>query len=134
MSEHLLWNILLHFGLMGVEIHKIRKMFFLPIYKNFAIQNNPLMQLFLIFHKTNWKSENFKVLVDWEPFQHVRKLWKEGGEKFIFFLSLFLTAHINFQYKLKYCTSLFIVTFYWFPSIALLIFFFNLQFHCFFFL
>ena len=81
------------------------------------------MKLFLIVHKTNWKSENFEVLVDLPVFEQLRKLWKERGGKFILFLSLFLTAHINFQYKLKYHASLFIVTFCLFSSIALLIFF-----------
>ena len=81
------------------------------------------MQVLLIFHKTNWESENFKVVVDLAVFQQLRKLWKEGGGEFILFLSLFLTVHTNFQYKLKYHTSLFIVTFYLFSSITLLIFF-----------
>ena len=87
-----------------------------------SIQNNPLIQLLLVFHKTNWKSENFKVLADLAVFQQLRKLWKEGGGKFILFLSLFLTANINLQHKLKYQTSLFIVTFYLLSSIVLLIF------------
>ena len=56
---------------------------------------------------------------------------EEGGGKFILFLSLFLTVHINFQYKLKYHACLFIVTFYLFSSIALFNFS-HLQFHCFF--
>ena len=107
------------FGLKGVKIHKIRKIyFFLPSSNKFAIQNNPLMQLLLIFHKKNWKSENFKVLVELVVFQQFRKVWKEGEGKFISFLSLFLTLHINVQYKLKYHTSLFTVTFYLFASAA----------------
>ena len=119
----MLWNILLLFGWKGVKIHKIRKMFFfLPTSNKFAIQNNPLMQLLLIFHKTNWKSENFKVLVDLTVFEQLRKLWKEGRGKFILFLSWILPVHINFQYKLKYHTSLFIATFFLFSSIPLLIF------------
>ena len=45
-------NILLHFGLDGLKIHKTKKMFFfLPTTSTFAKQNNPLMQLCLIFHK-----------------------------------------------------------------------------------
>ena len=36
------------------------------------------MQLLLIFPKTNWKSENLKVLVDLAVFQQLRKLWKEA--------------------------------------------------------
>ena len=55
----------------------------------------------------------------------------EGAGKFILLLSLFLSVHINFQCKLKYHTSSFIVTFYLFSSVALLIFS-HLQFHCFF--
>ena len=81
------------------------------------------MQFLLLLHKTNWKFENFKVLVDLAVFQQLRNLQKEGGGKFILFLSLFLTAHINFQYKLKYDTSFFILTFYLFSSTVLLIFF-----------
>ena len=62
------------FGLKGVKIHKIRKIyFFLPSSNKFAIQNNPLMQLLLIFHKTNWKSENFKVLADLAVFKEIRQ-------------------------------------------------------------
>ena len=106
---------------------------FIPPPTNLTYKNNQLMQLHLIFHKrlikTNWKSGNFKVLVDFPVFQQLRKLWREGGGKFILFLCLFLSVHINFQYKLKSHTSLFMVTFYLFSSIALL-FFSHLQFHC----
>ena len=116
-------------------IHK-RKYFCLPTFNNFAMQNNPLMQLRLIFHKTliktNWKSEKLKVLVNLAVFQQLRKLWKGGGGKFILFLSLFLCLQINFQYKLKPHTTLFIVVFYLLSSLTLLIFS-NLQFYCFFF-
>ena len=115
------------FGLKGVKIHKIRKIyFFLPSSNKFAIQNNPLMQLLLIFHKTNWKSKSnwkFQSLSRPRSFSAIKKTVEEGRGKFILLLSLFLTVHINFQYKLKYHTSLFIVTFYLFSSIALLIFF-----------
>ena len=44
---------LLHFRLKGVKIHKIRKKYFLQTSNKFAIQNNPLILLLLIFHKTN---------------------------------------------------------------------------------
>ena len=56
-------NILLHFGLVGVKIHKINiiyifsyihifiKHIFLTIPNKFVIQNNPLVQLRLIVHK-----------------------------------------------------------------------------------
>ena len=44
---------LLSFRLDGVKIHIIKKMpFFLPTCNKFAIQNNPIMQLRLIFCKT----------------------------------------------------------------------------------
>ena len=105
----------------GFKSIKLKKCFFLPTFNKFLIQNNPLMQLLLIFHNANWKSQNFKVLSDLKLFQQLRELWKEGKVKFILFWSLFLTIHINFQYKLKYHTILFIVTFYLFSSIALLI-------------
>ena len=105
----------------GFKSIKLKKCFFLPTFNKFLIQNNPLMQLLLIFHNANWKSQTFKVLSDLVLFQQLRKLWKEGKVKFILFWSLFLTIHINFQYKLKYHTILFIVTFYLFSSIALLI-------------
>ena len=35
----------------GLKSAKLEKMFFLPIYNKFVIQNNPPMQLGLIFHK-----------------------------------------------------------------------------------
>ena len=108
-----------------------KSFFFLPTSNKFAIQYNPLMQLILIFQKTNQNSDKFKVLVDLAVSQQLRKLWKEGGGKFILFWSLFFAVHINFQYKLKYHTSLFIVTFYLFSSISLLIFY-HLPNHCFF--
>ena len=97
--------------------------FFLSTSNKFAIQNNTIMQLLLIFRKTNWKSDNFNFLVDLAVFQQLGKLWKEGGGKFVLFLSLFLTVHIYFECKLKYHTSLFIVTFWLFSFIALVIFF-----------
>ena len=46
-------NILLHFGLKAVKIHKVsKKCFLLPTSNRFAILNNPLMQLQIIFKKT----------------------------------------------------------------------------------
>ena len=46
-------NILLHFGLKAVKIHKVsKKCFFLPTSNRFAILNNPLMQLQIIFKNT----------------------------------------------------------------------------------
>ena len=87
------------------------------------------MQLLLIFHKTNLKSENFKVLLDLAVFQ---KLWRKGRGKFILCLSLFLTVHINFQYRFKWHTSLFIISFYLFFFLLLYSFSTHLQFDCFF--
>ena len=98
------------------------------------------MQLCLIFLKTlmkkNWKTGNFKVLIDVAVFQRLRKLRKKGGGKFIFFLSLFLSVHINFQYKLKYHTSfyrnflfIFFYCFTHFFSSAISLFFFSLIFY-----
>ena len=63
------------FGLKGVKIYKIKKN---VIFSNkLAVQNNPLKQLRLIFHKTvntnKLKSEIFKV-VGLVVFQQLRKL------------------------------------------------------------
>ena len=42
-------------------------LFFLYTSNKFVVQNNPIMRLRLIFHKTvnkkNWKSKNFKIIV-----------------------------------------------------------------------
>ena len=97
------------------------------------------MKLRLIFHKTlikrNWKTGHFKLIyLALAIFQQLRKLYLElkgRGGKFVLFLSLLLSVHINFQYKLNSHRSLFIETFYLFFSIALLIFSY-LQFQCFF--
>ena len=67
-----------------------------------------------------WKSQSLSGL---GSFLSIKKTVNEGRGKYILFLSLFLTVHINFQYKLKYHTSLFVAAFGLFPSIALLIFF-----------
>ena len=97
----------------GLKSIKLEKYFFLPTSNKFAIENNPLMQLLSIFHKkTKWKSENFS-LSRLGSFSAIKKLWKEGEGKFILFVSLFLTIHINFQYKWKCHTSFFIVTFFY---------------------
>ena len=51
-------NIVIYFGFAGVKIYKIKKNnFFLPTSNKFVIQNNPLMQVRLIFHKTVNKSK-----------------------------------------------------------------------------
>ena len=59
-----------------IKSKKFKKYFLLPTFNKFAIQNNPLMQLHLIFHKTlikaNRKSENLKVLVDLAAFQQLK--------------------------------------------------------------
>ena len=112
----------------GLKSIKLEKGFFLPTPSKFPMQNNPFMQLLLIFHKTNWKSENFKV--DLVVSQQLKKLWKEGGCKFTLFFLLFLTVHINFQYKLKYDTfypNFLFILFYCFTH-----FFSHMQFHYFF--
>ena len=54
-----------------------------------------------------------------------------GGGKLLLFLSFFSSVQINFQYKLNFHKSLFIVTVNLFSSIALLILF-HQQVHCFF--
>ena len=91
-------NIFLNFGLVGIKMHKI-KVFFLPSSNKFAIQNNPPMQLRLIFYKrlikTNWKSENFKV-IDLVVFQQLKKFGSRGAGKFVLLL-LFLSIHVHFQ-------------------------------------
>ena len=71
---------------------KLEKCFFQPICNKFAIQNNTLMHL--TFHNTNSESENFNVLVDLAVFKQLRKLWREGANKFILYLSLFMAVHI----------------------------------------
>ena len=101
----------------GLKLVKLKKCFFLPTSNKFAIQNNTLMQLRLIFYKTLiktiWKSDNFKI-IDLVTFQQLRRLWKGGGHKFVLFLSLLLSVHkkssiwIKFSYKSFYCNFLFI--------------------------
>ena len=68
--------ILVWWGLKSIKLKK--SLFFPPIFNKFAIQNNPLIQLYLMFHKTDWKSENFKVIV-LAAFQQLRK-WLTGAE------------------------------------------------------
>ena len=100
----------------------------------FAVQNNPLMQLRLIFYKAVNKPK-LEVLKFQShrlgSFQAIKKIEtgvEEGGSKFVLFLSLFLSVHINFQYKLNSRKSLFIVIVN-LSSIAELIFR-PLLFHC----
>ena len=124
----------------GIKIHKIKEnIFFLPTTNKLAIQSNPLIQLRLIYHKSlikaNWKYEYFKVLVYLAVFPQLRKLWKVGWGKFILFFWLFLSVHINFQYKLNSHKSLFIVIYYHFLLLITYFFlspislFFSLIFH-----
>ena len=57
------------------------------------------MQLLLIFPKTSLKYENFLTFLSLSnvtSFLAIKKTVKEGGGKFILFLSLFLTVHVNF--------------------------------------
>ena len=125
----------IYFILEGVKIHKFffKNAFFLSISNRFIIQINQPMQLGLIFHKTLnklkvWKVHSHRL----SSFSAIKKTeWKGGGGTFVLFLSLFLPVHLNFQYKLNCHTSIFIVIFYLFSSIALLILS-HLQFHCFF--
>ena len=62
-------------GLKSIKLEKC--FFFLPSSNKFAIQNNPLMQLLLIFHKTNWKSENFRLSRP-RSFSAIKKTVEEG--------------------------------------------------------
>ena len=71
-------------------------------------------------HKDTW----------WDADDHTAQFLEQGG-KFVLFLSLFSSLHINFQYILNPHESLFIKTVNLFSSIALLIFS-HLQVHCFF--
>ena len=107
----LVWRVL--------EFLKLENCFCLPTSNRFAIQNNELMQFCLNFHKT---------LIRLGSFSGIKKTVEGRKGKFIFFLSLLLSVHINFENKLKYHTSPFIAIFYLFCSIPLIIFF-NLQFH-----
>ena len=122
---------LLHFGLEGFKIHKIKRKISLPISSKFAIQNNPLMQLRNFSQSVNknklklWKFQSKRL----SSFLEIKKIVERGGGQVLLFLSLFLSVHINFKKKLNSHTSLFILTFYLFSSIVLLIFC-HLQFHC----
>ena len=77
-----------------------------------------------------WKLENHR-LSSFFAIKKRKQDWKWRGIKLVLFLSLFLSVHINFQYKLNSYKSFFIVTLNLISSIALLIFS-HLQFHGFF--
>ena len=113
LSLHSWWEYFTSIWFGGVKIHTIK---------------NPLMQLSLIFYKTVDKNE----LKIWtfqshrlSSFSAIKKTVtgvEEGGGKFVLFLSLFLSVHVNFRYKFNSYISLLIITVNLFFSIALLIF------------
>ena len=95
---------MLQFGLEGITI-KLEKKNFLPTSNKFAMQNDPLMQLSLIFHrivnKTTRNPEDFRIIgLVVSTKKTVTGVEGRGG-KFVLFLLLFLSVHINFQYKLN---------------------------------
>ena len=117
----------------GLKPPKSKKLFFfLHTSKKFAIQNNPLMQLRLIFHKTFnknilkvWKFKVIGLVV----FQQLRKLylkWKWGGGNCVLFLSSFLSVHMNFQNELNSHKNLFIVLSIYFLLLLYFVFNFSL--------
>ena len=98
-----------------ITIHWL-EIWLLPASNKFTIQNNPLMQLGLIFHQTGnkkklkvWKFQSHSL----NSFSAIKKTvtgMERRGSKFVLFLSLFLSANINFQDNLNSHKSLFIVT------------------------
>ena len=111
-----------------LKIHKIEERFFLST--TFGIQNNPLMQSSLIFHKTINKSTQQVKVIGLAVFQQLKKTVTRVGT-FVLLVSLFLSTHINLQYELNSYESLFIVTVNLFSSVFLPTFS-HLKFHCFF--
>ena len=95
-----------YFTLIWLKYNKI-KSFFPPTFNKFAIQNNPVMQLRLVFHKTGNKNniKEWKLKSHWlSSFSSIRKTEtgvEVGVGKFVLFLWSFLSVHINFQYKLN---------------------------------
>ena len=121
-------------GLKSIKLKKV--VLFLPTPNKFLIQNNPLMQLRLNFHKTANKNK-LKVckcqsnrLSGFSAIKKTVTRVKGWRGKFYLLLSLFLLVHINFQYELNSQKSIFIVTVMLFCSVVLLIFS-HLQIHCF---
>ena len=135
MPQHLFWNILLHFGLEGDKIHKIRKMFFSyplqQICNTKEFTHAITLNISQSVNKNKLKVWKFKCLSRLVSFSATKKTVEGKRGKFVLLLSLFLSVHINFQYKLKYHIIPFIITFYLFYFFALLIFS-HLQFQCFF--
>ena len=89
---------------------KMKKMVFWRFRQICNKKNIPLMQLRCWqLTETNSKSENFRV-IGLVIFQQLRKLWLESkeGSKFVLFLSLFSSVHINFRRKMN-SHSLFII-------------------------
>ena len=92
---------------------------FLLTFNKLAIQNNPLMQLHQMFHKTVNKNK-LKVskfqshrISSFSAIKRTVTGVEGGGVKFVLFLSLILSVHINFQNKLNsdiffYCNCQFI--------------------------
>ena len=124
-------NIFLHFGLEGVKNHRTKKCFFLPTSTKSAIKKESTHVLRSISHKTVnrnklkvWKFQCHRL----SSFSAITKT--VTGVKLFLFSSLISSVHINFQYKLYSCQSLFMIIVNLFSAIALLIFS-NLQVHCF---
>ena len=82
-------------------------MFFLPTSNKFPMQNDPLMQLRLIFHKafnkSNWKCENLKV-IGLVVFQQLRNCNCRGrGEGEVRFVSIIILVYTHkFSPKIKF--------------------------------
>ena len=107
---------------------KLKKKFFLPTFNKFAIQNNPLTKLCLIFHRAvnknklkAWKFQSHR-LSSFLAIKEIVTRVEGGAGKFVLFWLLFLSIHINFHYKLSSHKSLFIITVDLCSSIALPIF------------
>ena len=115
-------------GLKSIKLKK--KVFFLPISNKFAIQNKSFMQLHLIFHKTESLKIHSHRLSCFSGIEKTKTSVEcEMGYVCFVLIIVFVSTHINFQYKLNSHTGLFIVTFVSFSSISLLIFS-HLQLHC----
>ena len=78
-----------------------------------------------------WKFQIHK-LSSFSSIKEIVTRKKRTRSKLVLFLSLFLSVHMDFQNKLNYRISLFIVTVSFFYSIAILIFFFICNFTVFF--
>ena len=115
-------------GLKSIKLKKKKKIY--PPLTNLQykiIHSCNLAQFFTNVNKNKLKVWKFQTLRRLGSFSAIKKTVEGERGNFILFLSLFLSVHINFRYKLNY----FVVTCFLFSSIALLIFL-HLQFHCFF--